>query len=79
MTHKEIVEAASGIWRGQMTEAGHIILFDSPATGTTLAMNAEKVTSVDAVRQHIALSDAKFRLASAHANLNDSLEELRAR
>jgi hypothetical protein len=40
------------VWEG-------LVLFDSPATGSTLALPVSKVTP-DAVREHIAASNAKF-------------------
>lgn len=78
MNYEQIITAAGGVFRGRMAEGGmEIILFDSKQTGTTLAMFVEKITGVDAVRRHIALSDAKFKLAATSTNLQRSLEELR--
>ena len=73
MTIKEIVEAASGIYRGRMSEGGlDIVLFDSPRTRSTLCLPVDKVT-VEAVRNHIQASDLKF----LNASFQTSIEELR--
>lgn len=78
MDYQQIVTAAGGRYRGEMSEGGmKIILFDSPATGSTLAMFVEKITGIDSVRSHIALSDAKFKLTATGLNLQRSIEELR--
>lgn len=53
---KAAVEKGGGKWRGYMEG---LVYFDSPATGSTLAMKEASV-SADAVAAHIAASNAKF-------------------
>lgn len=73
MSHKEAIEAAGAIYRGEMSEGNqHIVLFDSPLTLSTLCLPANKVT-VEAIRGRIADSNLKF----AKANLKRSIEQLR--
>ncbi len=56
-THKRIVEAGGGIYvHGMM---GNHVLFNSPATGSTLALPEDGLTA-EAVRAHIAESNKKF-------------------
>lgn len=47
---------------GSVEECGYVlVMFDSPQTGSTLAMKTTELTP-DAVRAHIKKSDAKFGL-----------------
>ena len=59
ITHKEIVEAGGGRYVGMM---GELILFDSPTTGSTLAL-PPCLLSAASVRKQIAESDARFAVA----------------
>ena len=58
------VEAGGGKWRGVQEVEGHapytLILFNSPATGSTLAIRSTEITS-DLVRDKIKRNDAQFR------------------
>jgi len=57
--HQTIVEAGGGEYvPGRL---GNLVLFNSPATRSTLALPEEKLTP-EAVRAHIAESNAKFGL-----------------
>jgi hypothetical protein len=72
MSHKEVVEAAGGIYRGEMSEGNqHLVLFDSPQTRSTLCLPAAKLT-VEIVCGRIADSNLKF----ANANQRKSIEQL---
>ena len=55
--HARIVEMGGGIYKPGML--GDLVLFNSPATGSTLALHEADLTP-DAVRQHIAESNARF-------------------
>lgn len=56
-THKAIVEAGGGIYvHGMM---GPLVLFNSPATGSTLALPEDRLTT-EAVRERIAESNKEF-------------------
>ena len=57
--------AGAGTFRGVMDG---LVYFDSAATGSTLAMKADGLT-VDAVKTHIAQSDAKFKRAAEEIEL----------
>jgi hypothetical protein len=73
MSHKEVIEAAGGIYRGKMSEGNqHVVLFDSPQTRSTLCLPVAKVT-VETVRGRIVHSNLQF----AKANLRKSVERLR--
>ena len=52
-----IVQAGGGIYKPGML--GDLVLFDSPATDSTLALHEADLTP-EAVRQHIAESNARF-------------------
>ena len=52
-----IVEAGGGIYKPGVL--GDLVLFDSPATHSTLALHEADLTP-DAVRRHIAESNARF-------------------
>jgi len=55
------VEKGGGIWRGiQETNENNWVLFNSPTTGSTLALK-DYDCFADNVRQRIADSDAKFK------------------
>jgi hypothetical protein len=59
--HKRSVEAGGGIYvPGEM---GGLVLFNSPTTGSTLALPGP-LLSAESVRAHIAESDALFAKAS---------------
>lgn len=53
---KNIVQAGGGIWKGRME---NLVLFDSPATGSTLAEYENHLTS-QRVADKIAASNATF-------------------
>ena len=55
--HARIVEAGGGEYVPGML--GDLVLFNSPATGSTLALREADLTP-EAVRQHIAESNARF-------------------
>ena len=55
--HARIVALGGGIYKPGML--GDLVLFDSPATRSTLALHEADLTP-DAVRRHIAESNAKF-------------------
>ena len=55
--HARIVAMGGGIYKPGML--GDLVLFDSPATRSTLALHEADLTP-DAVRQHIAESNARF-------------------
>lgn len=56
-SHKAIVEQGGGVYVPGMF--GNLVLFNSPATGSTLALPESELTA-DRVREHIAESNAKF-------------------
>lgn len=56
-THARAVEKGGGEYVPGML--GDLVLFNSPATGSTLALHEADLTP-DAVRRHIAESNAKF-------------------
>jgi hypothetical protein len=62
MTNKELVIAGGGIYVGlqEGLQYEYLVLFNSPLTGTTLALRANEVTT-KAVRERIAESDAQFK------------------
>jgi len=60
-THAHIIESAGGQYVAGML--GDLVLFNSPATGSTLALREADLTP-DAVRAHIAESNAKFGVRS---------------
>lgn len=56
------VEEGGGIWVGIQEEEGmlyDLVLFNSPKTGTTLALKSTEITPEE-VRRHIKNSNAKF-------------------
>ena len=55
--HARIVARGGGIYKPGML--GDLVLFNSPATGSTLALHEADLTP-EAVRRHIAESNAKF-------------------
>jgi hypothetical protein len=55
--HARIVALGGGVYKPGMLD--DLVLFDSPATGSTLALHEVDLTP-DAVRAHIAESNAKF-------------------
>ena len=55
--HKAIIEQAGGIYVAGMF--GDLVLFNSPATGSTLALPESQLTA-ERVAEHIAESNAKF-------------------
>ena len=55
--HARIVALGGGIYKPGML--GDLVLFDSPATHSTLALREADLTP-EAVRQHIAESNARF-------------------
>ena len=55
--HARIVALGGGIYKPGMLD--DLVLFDSPATHSTLALHEADLTP-EAVRQHIAESNAKF-------------------
>jgi hypothetical protein len=59
--HARIVVLGGGDYIAGML--GDLVLFNSPATGSTLALREADLTP-DAVRQHIAESNAKFGVRS---------------
>ena len=59
--HARIVALGGGIYKPGML--GDLVLFDSPATRSTLALHEADLTP-EAVRQHIAESNAKFGVQS---------------
>jgi len=59
--HKRIVEAGGGIYVVGMM--GDLVLFNSPTTGSTLALPGS-LLSAESVRAHIAESDALFAKVS---------------
>lgn len=59
--HARIVRLGGGDYVPGMF--GDLILFNSPATGSTLALREADLTP-DAVRKHIAESNAKFGVRS---------------
>ena len=59
--HARIVALGGGIYKPGML--GDLVLFDSPATRSTLALHEADLTP-DAVRRHIAESNAKFGVLS---------------
>ena len=59
ITHKEIVEAGGGIYVPGML--GGLVLFNSPTTGSTLALPI-CFLSAASVRKQIAESDARFSI-----------------
>ena len=59
--HKRIVEEAGGIYVPGML--GNLVLFNSAATGSTLALPEDRLT-VETVRKHIAESNARFGVKS---------------
>jgi hypothetical protein len=60
---QSIVEQGGGIFRGRME---HLVLFDSPATHSTLALHENNITA-SAVSSQIRESDRKFYLADCEA------------
>lgn len=58
--HARIVGLGGGVYVPGML--GDLVLFNSPATGSTLALPASQLTP-DAVRAHIAESNARFGVA----------------
>ena len=61
MEHKRIVEEAGGVYVPGML--GNLVLFNSAATGSTLALPEDCLT-VETVRKHIAESNARFGVKS---------------
>lgn len=59
--HKAIVEAGGGIYVGPLET---IVLFNSPATRSTLALKESALTP-EAVRATIAASDERFGIRKA--------------
>ena len=59
--HKRIVEEGGGIYVTGML--GHLVLFNSPATHSTLGL-PEHLLTPQAVRAHIAESDKKFGMGA---------------
>ena len=59
--HARIVALGGGIYKPGML--GDLVLFDSPATRSTLALHEADLTP-EAVRRHIAESNAKFGVLS---------------
>lgn len=60
-THARAVKMGGGEYVPGML--GDLVLFNSPATGSTLALHEADLTP-EAVRQHIAESNAKFGVQS---------------
>lgn len=68
-----IVEAGGGIWKGVQNCSPlsyDLILFDSPATGSTLALRTDEPITISRVKQRIAASDKIF-----FVNANDHTRE----
>ena len=66
MAARAAVEEGGGIWVGIMECAGFlydIVYFNSPKTGTTLALKTTEITP-EAVRRRIKNSNEQFRRAS---------------
>jgi len=57
--HARVVGLGGGVYRGAMAD---LVLFDSPATRSTLALRVSELTP-EAVRAHIAESNARFKVA----------------
>ena len=58
-SHKAIVEQGGGVYVAGML--GNLVLFNSPATDSTLALLESELTA-DRVAEHIAESNAKFEV-----------------
>lgn len=64
---KRAVEAGGGVWVGIQECEGlkyDAVLFNSPETGSTLALKTTEITA-DKVRERIAASNALFRKAAS--------------
>lgn len=71
--YSAVINLAGGIFQGvwKVPEFPHLILFNSPATGTTLAVSVEDL-NIETIRLHIAESDLKFLGGRHEPRSNDS-------
>jgi hypothetical protein len=79
MDYKRMVEDGGGIYKGEMKHEAanlHLVLFDGPHNGSTMALYVKDMTGPDAVRQHIEEQKQKF-LSFLRAQPEDELERAR--